>query len=477
MKENIQLSKLCRLFDQSYHHKEAVLNGGVTWTYGEVYDVIKSESDRLKEIFSGSGRRSILVYLPSDLRFITYFFATVTSGHIPFTCSADLKKELVSILKHVSGIITTDEGLLHLKQFVDVDQHKIFIAGECAKVGRQEFIDPNMDAYQVFAQGHSSGSTGEPKVIDGILMKFMETVPSFEPLGIYQKGDLILSIAPLGHMYGMLLGLLVPFYLGHKIKTIPGGVNFVDVLKPEVLKEVQVLISTPPVYQFLAEMFGSSDATTISFPDTRVLVSATVKFDKKVIQTIRKKLKVQVFDIYGSTEAGGIAYRNTEKHELWQFNKGLEWRVNDENALELKLYLHPGKEKIWYNTGDLLELCTASGHAEFSLMGRTQEFLKIAGTKVFTFEIQNALKECDEVRDVVVLSHPTEEAAVALVQLVSGEALGLPKLKAFCQKNIGATRTPSMFIVLDKLPRDTLGKLRKNELRDVMMLEIDKLKS
>ncbi len=479
MNERFNFSKMCRLFAKAYHQDEAVLNNGATWTYGELYNFIKKEADRLQETFSNSTeRKSVLLYLPSDLRFITYFFATTTAGHVPFICSLDLKNELVGILQNVSAIITTPEGLIHLKRFADVDKHLVIMASEAQKVEEQQLVDPVVDPFKNFVQAHSSGSTGEPKVINGVLIKFYEQIQEYKKLGPYQKGDVVLSLAPFGHMYGTLLGFLVPFYLGLKVKTIPGGVSFVDVLKPEITEKAHVVVSTPLVYQFLAEMLAASSLdSTKAFADTRVLVSGCLKLDKKVIQTIREKLKVQMFEFYGTTEGLVSSYRNLEVEEQWQFLSGCEWRLNNENALEIHIYLHEGKEKVWYDTGDILEVDTLSTPTRFSLHGRCKEFVKISGVKVFTFEIQNALKECEEVRDVVVLPHPTKEEAIALVLLKSDQATGLPKVKAFCRNNLGASRIPSKFYVMDQLPRDRVGKLNMRELRETVRLLIEKEES
>ncbi len=475
MSADFHLSKMCRLFNKTFHHDEAVLNNGVTWTYGEVYHLIKKEADRLSEALSKKERQSVLLYLPSDLRFITYFFATSTAGHVPFICSLDLKKELVGILQNVSAIVTTEEGLVHLKRFADVDNHLVILASDAQKVEEQKFADPILDPYKNFVQAHSSGSTGEPKVINGVLVKFYEHIQEYKTLGPYQKGDVVLSLAPFGHMYGTLLGFLVPFFLGLKVKTIPGGISFVDVLKPEITEKAQVVISTPLVYQFLAEMLAASSLdSTKAFMDTRVLVSGCLKLDKKVIETIREKLKVQMFEFYGTTEGLVSSYRNLEEEEKWQFLNQCVWRLNNENALEINIYLHEGKEKTWYDTGDILEVDSSSTPIKFSLLGRCKEFVKIAGVKVFTFEIQNALKECEEVRDVVVLPHPSKEEAIALVQLKSDEATGLPKVKAFCRSNLGASRMPSKIFVLDRLPRDRVGKLNMRELRETVRVMLEK---
>lgn len=472
MNETFHLSKMCRVFDKSHHQDPAVLNNGVTWTYGELYNLVRKEADRLSETLSHSNeRKSVLLYLPSDLRFITYFFATVSAGHVPFICGLDLKKELVGLLKHVSVIITTEEGLINLKRYADVDGRLIIMAGEAQKVGEQRFIDPVVDPFKNFVQAHSSGSTGEPKVINGVLIKFYEQIQEYQFLSShqspFQKGDVVLSLAPFGHMYGTLLGMLVPFFLGLKVKTIPGGVTFADALKPEVTEKAQIVISTPLVYQFLAEMLANSSLdSTKAFADTRVLVSGCLKLEKNVIQTIREKLKVQMFEFYGTSECLVTSYRNLEEEEQWQFFKGCKWRLNNENALELHVYLHEGKERVWFDTGDIIEIDANSATTRFSLLGRCKEFVKISGVKVFTFEIQNALKECDEILDIVVVPHPSKEEAVALVQLRSDEATGLPRVKEFCRNNLGATRMPSKFFVLERLPRDRVGKLMMSDLRE-----------
>ncbi|HUX09958.1 MAG TPA: long-chain fatty acid--CoA ligase, partial [Terriglobia bacterium] len=92
------------------------------------------------------------------------------------------------------------------------------------------------------------------------------------------------------------------------------------------------------------------------------------------------------------------------------------------------------------------------------------EILKTGGHKVSALEIEEALRGHPAVAECAVVGVPDaewgERVAVALV-LKAGEAIDLPSLRAWAKEFLAPYKLPSRLLVLDGLPRNTMGKVVK----------------
>ena len=115
----------------------------------------------------------------------------------------------------------------------------------------------------------------------------------------------------------------------------------------------------------------------------------------------------------------------------------------------------------WFCTGDTAVV----ENGVYRILGRTSlEILKTGGHKVSALEIEEALRGHPAVAECAVVGVPDaewgERVAVALV-LKAGEAIDLPSLRAWAKEFLAPYKLPSRLLVLDGLPRNTMGKVVK----------------
>ena len=97
-------------------------------------------------------------------------------------------------------------------------------------------------------------------------------------------------------------------------------------------------------------------------------------------------------------------------------------------------------------------------------MGRAKDLIISGGYNVYPKEIELVLDELPGVTEsaVIGLPHPDFGEGVAAVVIGKGdEALMI----AECRKRLAAFKTPKRVLFVDELPRNAMGKVQKNVLR------------
>ncbi|WP_438036869.1 myxochelin non-ribosomal peptide synthetase MxcG [Sorangium sp. So ce204] len=118
-----------------------------------------------------------------------------------------------------------------------------------------------------------------------------------------------------------------------------------------------------------------------------------------------------------------------------------------------------------YRTGDLV-LQRADGQLVF--IGRVDDELKISGHRVDPLEIEAALLRHPSVREAAVIGHASAGGGKRLSAfLVAGDPAPSPaELRRHARSLLPAAAIPSAFVLTDRLPRTSSGKIDRKALRE-----------
>jgi malonyl-CoA/methylmalonyl-CoA synthetase len=114
----------------------------------------------------------------------------------------------------------------------------------------------------------------------------------------------------------------------------------------------------------------------------------------------------------------------------------------------------------WFRTGDMGER-SADGY--YTLTGRRSDLIISGGFNIYPREIEEFLMEQEEVAEAAVAGKPdpvrgeVPVAYVALRQPVSCE-----ELEARCREKLASFKTPRAFRIVERLPRNAMGKVQKH---------------
>jgi acyl-CoA synthetase (AMP-forming)/AMP-acid ligase II len=120
----------------------------------------------------------------------------------------------------------------------------------------------------------------------------------------------------------------------------------------------------------------------------------------------------------------------------------------------------------WLRTGDR---GTIDAAGRVRIEGRSKDVVIRNAENVSAAEVEGVLAEHPAVADVAVIGIPDEqtgERVCAVVVLRRGHALTLSELSRHCQlQGLARFKCPEQLVAVGELPRNTMGKVLKQELR------------
>jgi malonyl-CoA/methylmalonyl-CoA synthetase len=120
----------------------------------------------------------------------------------------------------------------------------------------------------------------------------------------------------------------------------------------------------------------------------------------------------------------------------------------------------------WFKTGDVGRL-NADGY--LSIVGRSKDLIISGGFNVYPAEIEAYLNELDGVAESAVIGVPHAdfgEAVVAVLVARPEQQLDGAALIATLKRQIAGFKVPKQIFITTELPRNAMGKLQKNLLRE-----------
>jgi malonyl-CoA/methylmalonyl-CoA synthetase len=136
------------------------------------------------------------------------------------------------------------------------------------------------------------------------------------------------------------------------------------------------------------------------------------------------------------------------------------WRMPEKTAAEFRA-------DGFFITGDVGKI-DANGYVH--IVGRAKDLVICGGYNVYPKEVETVIDAIDGVAEstVVGVPHPDfGEAVVAIVLRRSGFSdVTEPQVIAVCKERLANYKVPKRVFFMDELPRNAMGKVQKNLLRD-----------
>jgi acyl-CoA synthetase (AMP-forming)/AMP-acid ligase II len=320
-------------------------------------------------------------------------------------------------------------------------------------------LDPKTTRLVVY----TSGSSGEPSAIDKHLGQLDAEVRNLQAaFGARFEGaglPAIYSTVSHQHIYGLLFFTLWPLSAGRPFET--ARLVYPEQMAARLAERDSILVSSPAHLKRLPEGLAWGPARA----RLRSVFSSGGPLPPESANEAFTLLGHSPTEVYGSSETGGIAWRQRAEHgDRWQALPGVEWRLDDDLLCVRSTHLPDSTQ--WWQTSDRAKRLADGG---FILQGRVDRIVKIEEKRVSLTAVESALAACPEIaeaRALLVSDAAGAKLAVVAVPTAAGwEALRAggkralnEKLRAVLLQTVERVALPRRFRYVAALPVNSQGK-------------------
>ena len=321
------------------------------------------------------------------------------------------------------------------------------------------------------ANGHlefwTSGSTGEPKLVAKALAQLDAEVAMLErTFGRRMASGTVAGTVPHHHIYGCLFRLLWPLAAGRPFLNEPladpGGLRrALGQSRPAALVASPAHLSRLPR---LVDLGTIPDLPPVLFSSGGPLALADAL-------AWRRWVPGGVLEIYGSTETGGIAWRNQDAEpdsSLWTPLDDVQLDTEDGALVVTSFRAGPGPQR-------LEDAVAPEPDGRFRLLGRLDRTLKLEEKRVSLPELEVALETHPWVARAAVVPLEGRRPALGAVVLLSPGAPTerrplIHALRAHLAKRFEGPALPRRWRFPRELPYDARGKLTVQALAQLFLV-------
>jgi acyl-CoA synthetase (AMP-forming)/AMP-acid ligase II len=338
----------------------------------------------------------------------------------------------------------------------------------------------------------TSGTTGAPKGVELCQGQILQAYWDWSGIGGLREGDRFLVIPPYSHGFGINGGILACLMRG--AANLPFAVFEPRAVLERIERERITVISGPPT--LFATLMNLEDFDPKAVASLRLAFVGAAAVPTELIHAMRQRMGIErVCNAYGLIEAcvismtraddppeviatttgramPGVEVRivgaegtdvpDGEPGEVWARSQGVMrgyWRDPEQTAAALT-------PDGWCRTGDV-GVRDAAG--QIRVVDRLKDAYNCGGFSAFPAEIENRLLERAEIAQVAVVGVPDArlgEVGHAFVIPAASRRVDEREILAWARENMANYKAPRRVHVVDALPLNANGKVRKDLLRE-----------
>jgi fatty-acyl-CoA synthase len=401
----------------------------------------------------------------------------------------------VPSLRHVIVVDSSDAPVADTTTPTGISLHRYETLLAAAPAG---FEWPELAERDAAVVCYTSGTTGDPKgVVYSHRSIFLHTLGTLghDTFGIRQA-DRILLLPSMFHANAWGLPFSA-WYAGSDLllpgtHTKPANIRaMIELEKPTFTAVVPTLIN---------DLLQADRTEPLDMRSFRVIMSGGSPVSPALINAVRERWGVPVLQGWGMTETSPMCCLSVPPRDCAPADEG-QWRAmsgrpvpgmevrivdaagallpNDGTTVgELQLHgpwvtggyhQHASPESFtadrWLRTGDVGSI-DARGYVRIT--DRTKDVIKSGGEWVSSVELENAIARHPSVFEVAVIGIPDprwEERPLVLVVHQPGASAAPEELREFVRPHVPRFGVPEYFASVAELPRTSVGKIDKKELR------------
>ncbi len=473
--------------------------GGATLSYGE----LEAASARYAHVLTGAGVKPgdrVAVQVDKSAEAVVLYLACVRAGAILLPLNTAYQSdELEYFLSDAvpAAVVCQPHRLSELEALavkagivtcvLTLGAKGDGTLPERAKGQSPEFPTTSRGGDDIAAILYSSGTTGRPK---GAMMSHTNLASNsltLHRLWGFRPDDVLLHCLPIFHTHGLFVAINCVLLNGTAMIFCP---KFDAEQAIGLLERATVFMGVPTFY---TRLVASSRLTPSACRHMRLFISGSAPLLEETFNTFAAKTGHTILERYGMTE-GGMFTSNPLIGDRRAGTVGfplpdVDLRITGEEGqvlpdgevgiIEVKgpnifkgYWNMPEKTKAeftedgFFKSGDVGVI---DDRGYVSIVGRAKDLIISGGYNVYPKEVEDAIDRMDGVVEsaVVGMPHPDfGEAGLAVVVAPTDSGLTPDGVIADLRGRLANYKVPKQVVLVSDLPRNAMGKVQKNVLRE-----------
>ncbi|RAK58364.1 malonyl-CoA synthase [Phenylobacterium hankyongense] len=288
--------------------------------------------------------------------------------------------------------------------------------------------------------------------------------------------DVLLHALPIFHVHGLFVALHCAFLSGAPMVWLP---KFTDAEVLAGLARSTVMMGVPTFY---TRLLANPDFTRECSAHVRLFISGSAPLLESTFAEFEARTGQRILERYGMSEAVIITSNPLHGERIAGSVgyplPGVELRVGGDEATGVIQIRGPSVfSGYWRMPGKTAEEFTADGFfitgdvghqdpdGRVCISGRAKDLIISGGYNVYPKEVELVLDELPGVAESAVVGVPHPDFGEGVVAVVIGEGEEAA-LIAQARERLAAYKAPKRVVFVAELPRNAMGKVQKNLLRD-----------
>ncbi|MET0273465.1 MAG: AMP-binding protein [Phenylobacterium sp.] len=293
----------------------------------------------------------------------------------------------------------------------------------------------------------------------------------------FRPDDVLLHALPIFHVHGLFVALHCAFLSGGPMVWLP---KFADAEVLAGLAKATVMMGVPTFY---TRLLANPDFTRQSAANLRLFICGSAPLLESTFAEFEERAGQPILERYGMSEAVIITTNPLDGDRVAGSVgfplPGVELRIGANEVIEIRGPSVFGG--YWRNPQKTAEEFTADGFfitgdvgrqdpdGRVWISGRAKDLIISGGYNVYPKEVELVLDDLPGIAESAVVGAPHPNFGEGVVAVVIGQE-GVfgdeAALIAQARTRLAAYKAPKRIVFVDELPRNAMGKVQKNLLRE-----------
>jgi malonyl-CoA/methylmalonyl-CoA synthetase len=322
---------------------------------------------------------------------------------------------------------------------------------------------------------YTSGTTGRSKGAMLSHANLASNALALHAVWGFQSEDVLLHALPIFHIHGLFIALHTALLSGSSMMWLA---KYEDQPVLDALEHSTVMMGVPTFYH---RLLANPAFTRDSAAHVRLFISGSAPLLESTFDAFEARCGHRILERYGMSEAG-IICTNPLKGERLPGSVGFpladtELRIAGGETGEIEIKGSGVFSGYWRMPQKTREEFTADGffktgdvgrqdaHGRVWISGRAKDLIISGGYNVYPKEVEMLLDDLPGVAESAVIGVPHADFGEAVVAVVIGKG-SEAALIAQVREHLAAFKAPKRIFFVEDLPRNAMGKVQKNLLRE-----------